>query len=365
MIKNILSTSCFLFTFSAVAQITITAADMPDANDSLYISTTTSLGTHDPSETGAGHNWDFSDLVPAYQQGVKFIAPGKFPSVYNFLFNALNTSYGKNNPLISSLDIQGIKVDASIDFFKESNASLNQIGVGYVVNNIPLPFSYKHPDVIYKFPLNYLNTDSCDFDFGLAIPGYGYYGQTGHRLNLVDGWGELKTPYTTYSNTIRVKSVINVTDTIYNDADSVGAVIVRPPHYEYKWFAQGSKIPVLQIDGMLVSSQLVYSIAYIDTARKNVIHLGIDEDNRTSNIQLFPNPARDQFTISFDNGDRRVIRIWMVDVLGKGVQRVTNESLSPGKYQYHVDTSTLPTGVYFVNMLTGSDMHVEKINVLH
>ena len=110
-----------------MGQITITSADMPDANDSLYISTTTSLAAHDPSETGAGHSWDFSDLVPAYQQGVKFIAPGKFPSVYNFLFNALNTSYGKNNPLISSLDIQGIKVDASIDFFKESTSSLNQI----------------------------------------------------------------------------------------------------------------------------------------------------------------------------------------------------------------------------------------------
>ncbi|HRG52967.1 MAG TPA: hypothetical protein PLL00_09040 [Bacteroidia bacterium] len=201
MIKKILSTLGILFTFSSVAQITITSADMPDANDSLYISTTTSMGGHDPSETGANHNWDYSDLVPAYQQGVKFIAPGKFPSVYNFLFNALTTSYGRNNPLISSIDIQGIKVDASIDFFKESSSSLNQIGVGYLVNNIPLPFSYKHPDVIYKFPLNYLNTDSCDFDFGLAIPGYGYYGQSGHRLNLVDGWGELKTPYTNYSHT--------------------------------------------------------------------------------------------------------------------------------------------------------------------
>lgn len=267
--------------------------------------------------------------------------------------------------MISSIDIQGIKVDASIDFFKESSTSLNQIGVGYVVNNIPLPFSYKHPDVIYKFPLNYLNTDSCDFDFGLAVPGYGYYGQTGHRLNLVDGWGELKTPFTTYSNTIRVKSVINFIDTVYNESDSSGLTIVRPPQYQYKWFAQGSKIPVLQIDGMLISSQFVYAISYIDTARKNVIHLGIDEANSLSNVQVFPVPARDQFTISFDLGDRKLVRIELVDVLGKDVQRTTNESLGPGKYQYHMDTSALPNGIYFVNIMIGSSRHVEKMNVLH
>lgn len=365
MIKKTLSTLGLFYTISLTAQITITSADMPDANDSLYISTSTSMGTHDPAATGANYNWDFSDLVPAFQQGTKFIAPGKFPSVYNFLFNTLNTSYGRNNPLISSLDIQGFKVDAAIDFFKESTSSLNQIGVGYVVNDIPLPFSYKHADVIYKFPLNYLNTDSCNFDFGLAIPGYGYYGQSGHRHNVVDGWGELKTPYTTYANTLRIQSIINVTDTIYNEADSTGMSIVRPPHYEYKWFTQGSKIPVLQIDGMLISSQLVYTITYIDTARKNVIHLGIDSHTPTSNVQVFPNPASDNFTLSFDLTDGSLVKIGLADLLGKEVKQLTDSQLTPGKYHYTIDTSTLPAGIYFVNIQSDSSMHVEKISVSH
>ena len=366
MIKNILSTSALFVTVLSTAQITITSADMPDANDSLYISTTTSLGNHNPAETGANYNWDFSDLVPAYQQDMKFMAPGKFPSVYNLLFNALTTSYGRNNPLISSVNIQGIKIDAAIDFFKESSASLNQIGVGYVVNSIPLPFSYKHPDVIYKFPLNYLNTDSCDFDFGLAVPGYGYYGESGHRYNFADGWGELKTPYTTYANTIRVQSVINITDTIYNESDSTGFTTVRPPHYEYKWFAQGSKIPVLQIDGMLVSSQLLYTITYIDTIRKGVIHLGIEAGNKMSNMKVFPNPADDQCNIRFELGEKQLVKIMLVDALGKNIKQITDGPLMTGKYEFTIDTSTLPSGIYFLNSIYGSAAaHVEKINVTH
>jgi hypothetical protein len=350
---------------SSTAQITITSADMPDANDSLYVSTTTSAGTHNPVETGANYNWDYSDLVVAYQQGVKFIAPGKFPSAYNFLFNPLNTSYGKNNPLITSLSIPGVKIDAAIDFFKESSASLNQIGVGYVVNNIPLPFVYKHPDVIYKFPMNYLTIDSCNFDFGLAVPGYGYYGQSGHRHNVVDGWGQLKTPYTTYINTIRVVSTVNIKDTIYSAKDSSGTSIIRPIRYEYKWFAQGSKIPVLQIDAMTVSSQLAYTITYIDSLRKDVIHLGIDEDNRLSNVQLYPNPAREEFTLNYDLSRKMPVRITLTDIAGKEILLVADGPQMAGKHQQIVNTTTLPNGVYFIRLDEGTASHVEKISVTH
>ncbi|HET6225323.1 MAG TPA: T9SS type A sorting domain-containing protein [Bacteroidia bacterium] len=365
MIKKIFLGLSLLMGLFTNAQITITSADMPNANDSLYVSTASSLGTHNPAETGANFNWDYSDVVPAYQQGVKYLAPGKFPSVYNFLFNQLNTSYGRNNPLITSFAIPGVKIEAAIDFFKESTTSLNQIGVGYVVNTIPLPFAYKHADVIYKFPMNYLNTDSCNFDFGLAIPGYGYYGQSGHRHNLVDGWGKLKTPYTTYDSTLRILSTINVTDTIYNESDSTGTKMVRPPHYEYKWFTRGSKIPVLQIDAMIISGQMVYSLIYPDSMRKDVIHLGIDEEEMVNNVKLYPNPAQDQLNIAYALNAKTPVKIVLTDILGKEIAVIVNEQQTAGTYQQMVNTSALPAGIYFITIRYGAQSHVEKLSVTH
>jgi hypothetical protein len=353
---------------ASTAQITITSADMPNVNDSLYISTTNAIGTHVPAETGANFSWDYSDLKPTLQQSEKFLGPGKFPGLYNFIFNALNTSYGKNNPLFTSMNIPGIKVDAAFDFYKESAASLNQIGAGFQINGIPLPFIYKHPDVMYKFPMDYLNTDSCDFDFGLAVPSYGYYGQSGKRKNFVDGFGELKTPLGTYT-TLRTLSLVDITDTVYiqqSDTTGFGFPIKRPTRYEYKWFAVGSKIPVLEIDAIAGTKVPIYNVAFIDSLRKDVIHVGIDENMKEAgSFQVYPNPSQDQFNFTYRMNSKSPVKITLLDVLGKELLVLVNETQNPGAQKVTVNVADLPAGIYFVNIHCGSVAHVEKISVMH
>jgi hypothetical protein len=368
LIKYTLLSLSLIVALASTAQIVITSADMPNANDSLYMSTANSVGTHVPAETGANFNWDYSDLKPVLQQSEKFLAPGKFPGLYNLIFNAFTTTYGKNNPLFTAMNIPGIKIDAAFDFFKESTTSLNQIGVGFQINSIPLPFIYKHPDVMYKFPMNYQNTDSCDFDFGLAVPGYGYYGQSGHRHNFVDGWGELKTPSGTYT-TLRVVSLVDITDTIYiqqSDTTGFGFPIKRPTRYEYKWFAAGSKIPVLEIDGIAGKTAPIYTVAFIDTLRSDVIHVGIDEnEGEASAFQVYPNPSEEQFNLSYNVNSRSAVKISLLDVLGKELMLLVNETQNTGTQKVIVNVATLPAGIYLVNIHCGTTVHVEKISVIH
>jgi hypothetical protein len=366
--KYTLLSFSFILALAATAQISITSADMPNANDSLYVSLANSVGSHVPAETGVNFAWDYSDLKPILQQSEKFLAPGKFPGIYNFIFNAFNTSYGKNNALFTAAALPGIKIDAAIDFFKESATSLNQTGVGFQINGIPLPFIYNHPDVLYRFPMNYMNTDSCNFDFGLAIPGYGYYGQSGHRRNFVDGWGELKTPSGTYT-TLRITSMVDITDTIYiqqNDTSGFGFPIKRPTRYEYKWFAAGSKIPVLQIDAMAGATVPVYNVVFIDTLRKDVIHVGIAENEKEAGaFQVYPNPSQDQFIVSYNLNSRSAVRISLLDVLGKEQRLLVNETQNAGVQKVMVNVSALPAGIYFVNIRCGNTSQVEKISVVH
>jgi hypothetical protein len=356
------------FTLASTAQISITSVDMPNVNDSLYVSITNSVGTHVPAETGANFSWDYSDLKPVLQQSEKYLGPGKFPGLYNYIFNPLNTSYGKNNPLFTAVSIPGIKIDAAFGFFKESTTSLNQIGVGFQINGAPLPFVYNHPDVLYKFPMNYQNTDSCDFDFGLAVPSYGYYGQSGHRHNVVDGWGELKTPLGTYT-ALRIVSMVDITDTLYiqqNDTTGFGFPIKRPTRYEYKWFAAGSKIPVLEIDAIAGTTVPMYNVAFIDSLRKDVIHVGIDENEKeASAFQLYPNPAQDQFSLNYKVNAKSAVKISLLDVLGKERMALVNETQNTGAQKVTVNIADLPAGIYFVNIHCGKTSHVEKVSVIH
>ena len=80
---------------------------------------------------------------------------------------------------------------------------------------------------------------------------------------------------------------------------------------------------------------------------------GIDErpDNRT--VNLFPNPARDRFTIT---ADFPISRVSVVNLLG---QEVINREISDNRAE--ISTSGLSNGIYLVKILDGQRWIVRKI----
>ena len=247
------------------AQITIGQSDMPNAGDSVLVSITNSLGGIDQTLTGANYNWDYSTLVYNSQQQVKFDAPLTFPTIFALLFNPFNTSYGRENRNLTSLPIPGVSFTGAYDFLKESSSALKQVGAGFTINGTPIPFYYSPNDFIFRFPMNYLNIDSCDYQYSLSIPTIGDYGEKGHRVNMVDGWGTLITPLATYQ-TLRVKSIITAIDTLYISAFGIGSNIPVPTRVQYKWLATAKQIPVLEIDANIVGgNEVVTNIQYQDT----------------------------------------------------------------------------------------------------
>jgi len=363
MIKSTTLTTALLFSIAATSQITIISADMPDAGDSIRVSLTNSIGSNNAMTTGANHTWNYSSLNPTAQRKEFFQAPSNFVSPYNLLFNVLNTSYGKDNYGITSLPIPGVQITAAYDFFKESSTELKQLGAGYVVNSAPIPFLYTSPDVIYKFPMNYLNVDSCTYKFGLPIPTIGYYGQTAKRINTVDGWGTLTTPYGTFQ-TLRVKSAITATDTIFLTTLGFGAKIPRPLKYEFKWLAIGQKVPVLQIDANSINGNLVVSTVVYRDSLRNAPQVGINEEvtNENYNVQIFPNPAVNKAFISYELSTETDVNIQLVDVLGKIVfsEKYKKQSGICFK-EFSVDEFS--KGIYFVNVQMNNTVVTKKLIV--
>lgn len=348
-------------TLLAKAQITITAADMPNAKDSIILSIAGINDSNDVKLTGANYSWDYSKLKPAIQRYEVFDAPSSFASPYNLLFNSFNTSYGRNNYQLKSIPFPGMKVDNAYDFYKESTADFRQIGAAYTINGTPIPFLYSPNDIIYRFPMNYLNQDSCDYKFGLQVPGMGYYGQSGHRVNLVDGWGTLVTPFGTFT-TLRVRSAITATDTIYVDAFKTGTNIPRPLKHEYKWFAQGSKIPVLQIDANVTGGTVaITNIQFIDSLRSTVPHVGItDIAANGGKFELYPNPAQEQVTIHYLLKANSPVQVTVTDVTGKTIFS-TLETKPAGEQRLILHTDNLTNGMYFVRLQCEQAASVQKL----
>ena len=90
--------------------------------------------------------------------------------------------------------------------------------------SIPAPFDYEDHGSLFQFPLNYLDQDSSygrlvlDFnDLGVVFK----QSNNSKRINTVDGWGSLSTPYGDFPEVLRMRTVIERTDTTFLDATPI------------------------------------------------------------------------------------------------------------------------------------------------
>jgi gliding motility-associated-like protein len=247
--RNLLFASALLLSLCQLpAQITITKTDMPNLNDNIVISVNTSLANFHMDSTDANYLWDYSKLIPDSQRHVIFEPASA--TAYALPFSFLS-SYGEKNytPDQFPWSLLGSPPTNAYIFYKISNTDYKIVGEPLTEGTQAVPIPYQTPyDRVYKFPMNYLQKDSSNSVMSLPnIPGLGTYVKKQKRVNEVDGWGTLITPYGSFQ-TLRVKSTLTITDSLYIDTIGFGFTIPRPIAYEFKWLANGMKIPLLEVD---------------------------------------------------------------------------------------------------------------------
>ena len=362
MKKVLLFLSTFPLTiYICHAQITITQADMPNAGDTLRLSY--SIDTLDPMLTGANYTWNYNTLTSYVQWVEKFDSPTAFTFPFNIIFNIANTSYGSPRYTPDSIPFLALKPDNFYNFYKESSSQYKQIGTGFTLSSIPLPISYNPDDIIYRLPLLYAAIDSSDAAYNIKIPGIGYYGQDIHRVNTVDGWGTLITPFGTFQ-TLRVKSIITARDTFADTTGTGGFSFARPPRYEFKWLKQGGKIPMLQVNATDVGgAPVVTQISYRDSMR-GVTQIGVQEFTAYGlQFAVFPNPASDYCILRYDLDSPAEAKIELFDVAGRKVKTLIEEKQTSGKHLQVVNVKELSPQIYFVKISSGKQNAAAKLVV--
>lgn len=288
------------------AQITITNADMPNVNDEVLYSVKQSLTGFNPSQTGPNYKWDYSTLMSDSQRVEKIVGPAT--TGYPFVGFLSTYAMVNHNPDVFPYALLGSVPTKNYNFYRKTNNQLTLSVQGSTTGNTPIPIVLNPADVVYKFPLTYGNKDSSNSGYKNTLPGLGYFEKKQKRVNTVDGWGELVTPFGTF-NTIRVKSVITVVDSIHSDSLGIGFSIPLPTRYEFKWLANGSKLPVLEIDatGLLNTTIMtVDNVLYQDSA---IIPLSVSLTAlptcplaKQGSIQAFIQGGRYPYTFKWSNG---------------------------------------------------------------
>jgi PKD repeat protein len=242
MRKSILFLSLSFIAFSTQAQIQITSAAMPAAGDTVRFSSASPIGLNlNLAKKGASQSWDYSNLVSTGQDISQYVSANKTPYLFYF-FNQIGQKTA------DSFGVGQFSFRNIYSFYSKSSTVFKAEGLGYEFSSIPLASNYTDEDEIYQFPLAYGDSDVTTFRFKFSIPGQNFFSvvQKGKRTNIVDGWGSIKTPYKTYTDVLRVKTIVDEIDSIVS---TFGGTAFPRKQVVYKWLSADEKIPVLEITG--------------------------------------------------------------------------------------------------------------------
>lgn len=88
--------------------------------------------------------------------------------------------------------------------------------------------------------------------------------------------------------------------------------------------------------------------------------IGVDENELGSNqVMLFPNPAKDEFTVRLAVADTRLESIEVITVTGKSV--IMNNTISSA--EAHINVSSLSAGIYIVRIQTDKGFSIQKLTI--
>lgn len=345
MVKTVFLLILTTLSLTSSAQITISNNDMPSVNDIYHISITSNLQGNNPALTGTNFLWDYSQLQATVQRSDTFVAVTSTPLAYQYYFNNVFLYPNhKADYAIKGEDLNAqpvVNISDVYNFYKNSSNKYANVGFGSNLNGVPSSTKREPIDEEYLFPLNYNDNKISFSKFSISQPSGDGYGQHQRRIDTVDGWGTVITPLGTY-NCIRVKSIVDISDSIYMSQFGITIVAGRPQKIEYKWLAANSGVPVLKIAVDSVSTQIEYQDNLMVGINDNVLPI--------YHLKVFPNPAKESIIIDFQSIKKEQVTINLKDINGKVVKQVYSGNIKKGFNHILLSLNEFSNGFYFLEM---------------
>ena len=94
------------------------------------------------------------------------------------------------------------------------------------------------------------------------------------------------------------------------------------------------------------------------------VSVGTEELTRDNRLNVYPNPAKDATVVSFLLFEETDVEIKLLNQLGQQVKPVHDGMLTAGTHSIAFETSSIPEGIYYLEVVTGSERQVRKISIV-
>jgi len=85
-----------------------------------------------------------------------------------------------------------------------------------------------------------------------------------------------------------------------------------------------------------------------------------DFEPSSSNVQVYPNPVKGLLTARFDLSQDGTASINLIDANGRLLKNIINGEYSSGEHTVYINTEKLPSGLYFLEIVTGTRQEILK-----
>jgi hypothetical protein len=351
----------FFISSSLFAQITIQNTDVQSGGNIYELSSkTTTIGSIDPTPTDTNFFWDYSFLTKDATIEDTFLIASKIPLVYNFYFLGFNTAQNAANLNLGLLSITNI-----CNIYKNATSKYDFWGYGGKVSGVPAPFYCTPHDVIYQFPMQYNNHDSSDSKTTASIPGLFKYTQYRHRVNHVDGWGELRTPKGIF-NCLRLKSLVSdidsfTVDTAFTHLPIALSFGIPVKSVEYKWLVNGQGDPMLQINQSIgFTGATTNLVRWQNDSTYIPVTTGSELITANNKPTIFPNPAN-IFCSIYQANEWENATLNVFDLTG---QLIYKHAIKHSAVDY-LPTYNWANGVYLITIESAEKSETLKLVVKH
>lgn len=332
--KLILLGIALAFWHFAIAQVSITRAHMPKADDQFnYDDLAPNALQSQFSQRGENQVWRFNTTNPN-KSVVEYQASARTPYAFYF-FNTVGRK------IADSIGFGQFQLQQLYQFYGSTNQQYTVDGLGFRISLAPIPLAgvYSDKDEIYQFPLSYGNrpADLSTFKVNISIPTLGSYQQEGTRKTEVLGWGKAIMANGQEFECLQVLSEIESNDSILIQGTGFGFTNNR---FEMRWLSPKHRAPLAEINGNIIGSNLVPTQARVLDNPIPMPGVGLVDPDHTTLIKIYPNPFTDWLVVAEEDSE-----ISLLDFTGKlcykgktkGVHELRH--LNSGTYFYQL-TST-------------------------
>ncbi|MBD3636059.1 MAG: T9SS type A sorting domain-containing protein [Crocinitomicaceae bacterium] len=345
--KKLLFISCVLVSLTGFTQITITESDFAVPGDTAMVSFSDETAL-DLVTTGANAYWDFSTINISAQTIDTFYAVQSADILYQLIFNNAwdNPDHVSDwyRPWISAgLDAAsqfGVDIESPVRFTAVHPDRVENTGIGFEIMGTGIPGKSDTIDMQYQLPINYSDSWTSNSYTNIDLnPNFdAIYRRYQWRNSIVDGWGQILTPWGTF-DAIRVKSLVQASDSIYIGAFSSWFELPTPDQVEYHWFTNGQKMPIFSVTTTDIGgNETITEVKFKDKKR----YFASVEEELTFDGRIYPNPASNEVHIDL-NSSPSLIEIF--DLSGRKVySKLPTESI------VNINVNSWDPGVYVVRM---------------